>query len=234
MIGSELMFSARSSSASHPRVVLFDLDGTLVDTMSAFADLAAEVMARRHRIIRSVARARYLQTSGVPFCQQLELICPGHPENRLAFEEFEARKRAVCDRTPMDPLTVAGLEGLRALGLKLVVSSNTGQELVEAFAAREAFRFDLALGFDPARGMAKGRPHVERALAEFGVGREDLLFVGDSLADAELASGCQVAFVARLGTFRAEDFRRRDPAAVSVAHVGELPSILAVPSSQAA
>ena len=30
------------------RAVMFDLDGTLVDTMGAFADLAAAVLARRH------------------------------------------------------------------------------------------------------------------------------------------------------------------------------------------
>ena len=231
------MLPARTASTARPRVVLFDLDGTLVDTMSAFADLAAEVMARRHRLIRSVARARYMQTSGVPFCQQLEIICPGHTENAAASDEFERRKRAVCDGTPMDAATVAGLEALRALGLKLVVSSNTGQEFVDEFAAREAFRFDLALGFDPARGLAKGRPHVDRALAELGARREELLFVGDSLADAELAAGCGVAFVARLGTFRAEDFLRRDPAALSVAHVSELPALLraaALRPSQAA
>jgi beta-phosphoglucomutase-like phosphatase (HAD superfamily) len=37
-----------SSDSNEPRVkaIMFDLDGTLVDTMGAFADLAAEVMAK--------------------------------------------------------------------------------------------------------------------------------------------------------------------------------------------
>jgi phosphoglycolate phosphatase-like HAD superfamily hydrolase len=205
---------------------MFDLDGTLVDTMQAFADLAAVVMHARHGLPLGEARARYLETSGIPFCKQLEVICPGHAQNGAASDEFEAKKLSICERTPMDTATVRGLEELRALGLKLVVSSNTGQTVVDDFATREAFRFDLALGFDPARGLAKGKPHVERALATFQESREHFLFVGDSLADGTLAVESGVAFVGRLGTFRHEDFARQDPHAVTIAHVGELPALL--------
>ena len=210
-----------------PRVVRFDLDGTLVDTMFAFADLAAEVMHRMHGMEVKDARARYLETSGIPFCMQLEVIQPGHAANGAASDEFERRKRAVTDSTDMDADTVRGLEQLRAMGIKVVVSSNTGQDVVDDFVRREAFKFDLALGFDPAAGLAKGRPHVERALAKFGVGAEELLFVGDSLADGDLADESTVAFVGRLGTFAHEDFVRRDANAITVAHVRELPGLLA-------
>lgn len=211
---------------SRLRVVMFDLDGTLVDTMPAFADLAAEVMSARHGVERTWARGRYLETSGIPFCQQLEVIAPGHAVNQAASDEFEARKLSVCEVTPMDAATVAALEALRARGLKLVVSSNTGQAVVDDFAAREAFRFDLALGFDPAVGLAKGRPHVERALDAFAATGDQLLFVGDSLKDADLADESGVAFVGRLGTFRREDFLRRDPRAVCVADLAALVMLL--------
>ncbi|HTE52510.1 MAG TPA: HAD family hydrolase [Kofleriaceae bacterium] len=206
--------------------VLFDLDGTLVDTMPAFADLAAEVMAARHGVDRILARARYLETSGLPFVDQLEIICPGHAANRAASDEFERRKLAVCDAMPMDARTVAGLEALRALGLRLIVSSNTGQAVVDEFARREAFRFDLVLGFDPARGLRKGRPHVDHALAVLGIARDQLVLVGDSLKDGDLADESGVAFIGRIGTFGEDDFRRRDPRAVTVRAIDELPAAL--------
>jgi len=212
--------------ATRLSAVLFDLDGTLVDTMQAFADLAAEVMAARHGLDHALARRRYLETSGLPFVHQLELIWPAHAANPAASAEFEARKLAVCRRTSMDERTVGALEGLRALGLALVVSSNTGQDVVDEFAGRERFRFDLALGFDPARGLAKGLPHVDRTLAALGIARERLLFVGDSLRDADLAELAGVPFVGRLGTFSADDFRRRDPDAVTVAHIDQLAGLL--------
>lgn len=206
--------------------VLFDLDGTLVDTMPAFADLAADVMAARHAVDRTWARRRYLETSGVPFAHQLEILFPGHAANRASSDEFERRKLAVCDATPMDARTVDGLAALRGLGLRLAVSSNTPQPVVDDFARREAFRFDLALGFDPARGLRKGRPHVDHALAIFGLERDQLVLVGDSLKDGELADESGVRFVGRLGTFSGEDFRRRDPRALTVAAIDELPALL--------
>jgi phosphoglycolate phosphatase-like HAD superfamily hydrolase len=216
-----------------PRVVMFDLDGTLVDTMGGFADIAAAVMAARHGVEWGWARGKYLETSGLPFCKQLEVIFPGHAANQAASDEFEARKLAVCEATSMDAGTIEGLEALRELGLKLVVSSNTGQSVVDAFVEREGFRFDLALGFDPALGLGKGRPHVERALAVFAARPAELLFVGDSLKDADLAEECGVAFIGRLGTFRATDFQRRDPGAVCVPHVSDLAALLAGKESAA-
>lgn len=208
------------------RAVMFDLDGTLVDTMGPFADLAAVVMAQRHGLDPAAARRRYLETSGIPFHQQLEVICPGDPRNRGASAEFEERKRAVCDATVMDAGTVAGLEALRACGYRLVVSSNTGQPFVDDFARRERFEFDLALGFDARRGLAKGRPHVELACRELRVGIGELVFCGDSLKDAELAEACGVAFIGRLGTFTRDDFRARDPQAIAVRGIGELAHLL--------
>lgn len=206
--------------------VLFDLDGTLVDTMPAFADLAAAVMAAHHGADAALARSRYLETSGVPFAHQLEILFPGHAANRAASDEFERSKLAVCDATSMDARTLGGLSALRGLGLRIAVSSNTPQPVVDDFARRAAFRFDLALGFDPARGLRKGRPHVDHALAIFGLEREQLVLVGDSLKDGDLADESGVAFIARLGTFTAEDFQRRRPGGLTVSAIDQLPALV--------
>ena len=209
-----------------PDAVLFDLDGTLVDTMPAFADLAAEIIADRYDVRRPWARLTYLDTSGLPFIQQLESVFRNRPENEAASVEFEARKLAICRAARMDARTVAALGGLRSLGLKLAVSSNTPQAVVDEFSEREEFRFDLALGFDPAAGLAKGGPHIDRALAAFATARDALVFVGDSLKDAELAAENGVVFIGRVGTFLADDFQRRTSAALTVDHIDQLPELM--------
>src|SRR4051794_5279725 len=78
-----------------PKVLLADLDGTLIDTMPVLADLASEVMTETYGMQRSLARELYVATCGLPFCQQLEAICPGDARNAAAADEFETRKPAL-------------------------------------------------------------------------------------------------------------------------------------------
>jgi len=206
--------------------IMFDLDGTLIDTMGGFADLAAEVMAKRHGLELAHARRRYMETSGIPFRQQLEVIAPAHHQNDAASDEFENRKRTVCDAARMTPATIAGLEKLRRAGIKLIVSSNGAQHFVDQFQAQETFRFDLALGFDEAAGLAKGRPHLEHASKALALAREGIVFCGDSLKDGELARDNDIAFIGRLGTFTADEFRRWSPDVTVVADAEALAALL--------
>jgi len=210
-----------------PKVAMFDLDGTLIDTMGGFADVAAAVMAELHGIDVATGRCRYLETSGIPFRQQLEVIAPGHAANDRASDIFEVKKRAYADTANLDSRTLRALERLRSFGMKLVVSSNSAQYFVDEFAARQAFRFDLVLGFDATAGLAKGRPHVERTCKLLGELPPAILFCGDSIKDGELAHECGLAFVARLGTFSREDFRRWNAAVTAVADVHELAELVA-------
>jgi len=205
---------------------MFDLDGTLIDTMDGFADLAAEIMATRQGLPAVQGRRRYLETSGIPFRQQLEVIHPGHAANQAASDEFEQRKRAVCDAAVMTDKTIAALERMRAAGMKLIVSSNSAQHFVDEFAARAAFRFDLALGFDAGAGLAKGLPHVQHTCSALLLRRDDIVFCGDSLKDGELARSCEIAFVGRLGTFTRDEFRRWDSKAPVVDDVEALAVLL--------
>jgi phosphoglycolate phosphatase len=213
------------------RAVMFDLDGTLIDTMGGFADLAASVMHARHGLDAVTGRRLYLETSGIPFRQQLEAIHPGHAENQAASDEFEARKRAVCDGAQMTVETVDGLAMLRRAGCKVIVSSNSAQHFVDEFAEREEFEFDLVLGFDAAQGLAKGAPHVELTCRRFGLSRDEIVFCGDSLKDGELARACELAFVARLGTFTAQEVQRWD---AGVMCVDDIPSLAALVQARVA
>lgn len=204
------------------KAIMFDLDGTLVDTMPAFADLAAEVMATHFGDDRVEARRLYLKTSGIPFIHQLGVIHPDDSRNRSASDEFEHRKQEICARTPMDPETVEALWRIRNRGLKLIVSSNTGQSFVDDFIKREQFPFDLALGFDPDVGLSKGKPHVDHALKVLGLAPEQLLFVGDSLKDGEIAASSGIRFVGRLGTFAEVQFRECFPDGEVIRRIDDL------------
>lgn len=189
------------------RAVLFDFDGTLVDTMGDFADLAGALIAEAHGWTVAEGRAAYLRTSGIPFFQQLEVLFPGHPGNAALVDTFETGKLRFYEGRGLLPDVPGAITALRALGVRTVVSSNNYTEVVEQFLATQDVAFDLVLGFGG--GQAKGEPHFARTLAELGLARSELLFVGDSVRDAELALGAGLAFVGRRGTAPPEAFHAR-------------------------
>jgi phosphoglycolate phosphatase-like HAD superfamily hydrolase len=192
-----------------PKVLLCDLDGTLIDTMPILADLASEVMVGTYGIPRPLARELYLATCGLPFIGQLEEMFPGDSRNKAASELFESGKPARCDSARMTADTHAALVALRQMGVRIAVSSNNGRTNVERFAGNADFPFDLVMGYG--NGLAKGRPHIQMVERVFGVGRGEMLFIGDSLHDGEIAAAEGMPFVGVAGTFSKESFTLRFP-----------------------
>jgi phosphoglycolate phosphatase-like HAD superfamily hydrolase len=210
----------RWSGLPLPRVLLCDLDGTLIDTMPTLADLASEVMVDAYGMPRSLARELYLATCGLPFFQQLEQICPGDARNAAVAERFESEKPARASRARMPADTRRALITLQGRGVRIVVSSNNGQSNVQSFARDAAFGFDLVLGFGD--GLAKGGPHIARAEAAFGARRDEMVFVGDSLHDGDIAANERLSFVGVAGTFSRERFALRFPGLPVVQRFSEI------------
>ena len=206
-----------------PRVLLCDLDGTLIDSMPTLADLATEVMGEVYETPRALAREFYVATCGLPFIRQLESIFPGDARNQHASDLFEGRKPARCNQIQM-PADVARVLGdLKKLGTRIVVSSNNGVENVAAFSRNSGFPFDLVLGFGG--GLAKGKPHIDLTEATFGLDRSQMLFVGDSLHDGEIAAREGIPFVGLAGTFSYERFVLRFPDVPVIRKFADLPTL---------
>jgi phosphoglycolate phosphatase len=211
---------------------LCDLDGTLIDSMPTLAELATDVMGEIYGTPRVLAHELYVATCGLPFIRQLESIFPGDGRNVAASALFEARKPSRCDRIRMSTEVERALGELKDRGIAVVVSSNNGVQNVATFVRNAAFKFDLALGFGG--GLAKGKPHIDRTAATFGVHRSEMLFVGDSLHDGEVAESNGVPFVGLAGTFSHERFTLRFPHLPVIRRFGELPGLLVGEWAQAA
>ena len=209
-----------ASALALPKVLLCDLDGTLIDTMPVLADLATEVMVGMYGIPKVLGRELYLATCGLPFIAQLEDIFPGDSRNQTASDLFEASKPARCNTARMPADTRAALVELQGRGVRVAVSSNNGRVNVETFAQNSGYPFDLVMGYGD--GLAKGRPHVQMVERIFGVGRGEMLFIGDSLHDGEIAHVEGLPFVGLAGTFSKESFLLRFPGQPVVHRFAEL------------
>lgn len=206
------------------KAYLFDFDGTLVDTMSGFADIAGNVIHQYHpHISFEQARRKYLETSGVPFFQQLEILFPAHPKNCEIARIFEETKKEGFFRQRFSEDVRYAINELRARGYIVGVCSNNFQELIDQFVAREKLTFDVVLGYR--EGFEKGKAHFDYVMQKFNLTIDELIFVGDSLKDAEKAKSNGIRFIAICGTFKSEDFHAIDPSIITIQNIRELLSL---------
>ena len=198
--------------------VIFDLDGTLADTMPLLTRIATEALEKRG-LSPDEARQRYLETVGLDFASQLEEIFPGDPANEQTAADFEDEKRAGILSAPLFPDTVEMLSFLSQRNIKCFAASSTTPDLVAGYLAHTG----LDQMLDDWTGYA--RDFDKRAQVEFLVRTHDLdprrvLFVADAPRDFGLVESCLVPFVGVRSTFGPKEFRSRG--LDSVADLGQL------------
>lgn len=189
------------------KIVVFDFDGTIVDSMNAFADIASNVLNKFFGTPLEKARQQYFETSGLPFFEQVEIIHPKDPKNKAVAEEYETIKKSHYMDHKMFPDVHDAMRLLNSKHVKSVVSSNNFQELVDALCDKLQLDFDLVLGWQNLK-FHKGAPHFDFVKHKFNCQTSDLTFVGDSLKDADMARIYGVPFIAKTGIFKREDFEK--------------------------
>lgn len=207
-------------------MIAFDLDGTLVDSMTGFADIAENVIHKHFQVSLGAARVYYKTTSGLPFRFQLQKLFPGHAAIGKAEEEFETVKALEYPRRPFFKDVTSALKKLKNAGFLLSVSSNNGEDNVRQKMSGHADYFSDILGFRP--GFFKGTDHFRHLAQKHALHPGEMLFVGDSLHDAKMAADNGISFVARLGTFTDQDFRALSSTMNLITNLDELCRLLEV------
>jgi phosphoglycolate phosphatase len=190
---------------------IFDLDGTLLDTLG---DLAASVnyALRTHDMPEhSIDDVRRFVGNGVRKLMQ-RAVPDGetNPTFEATFATFRQHYMAhSLDTTrPYDGIPET-LAALKALGCRLAVVSNkmmaATQELIRHFFPDT---IEVAIGEDEAAGIRKkpAPDTVFAALRQLGVGKEGSVYVGDSDVDIQTAANAVLPCISVLWGFRNRDF----------------------------
>ncbi len=221
-----------------PRALLFDLDGTLVDSVPDIARAANAALADVGRPQVSERNVRDWVGNGARVllarCIAGDAGAAADPrEVERAFGVFlERYGREICVDSRLYPGAEAALAAFAARGARLGCVTNKPKALAEALLAAlgVAARFDVVVGGD---SVAKPKPAPEPLLAALdalGVEPPAAVLVGDSVNDVAAARAAGVAVVCvSYGYNHGADIRAAG-ADVVVDSLEALPALLAVES----
>ena len=208
---------------------IFDLDGTLLDTLHDLASSVNYALQTHDMPTHSVDAIRGFVGNGVRLL--MERAVPDgaqNPQFEATFATFRQHyMQHSLDTTCPYPGIVEMLHQLKQRGCRLAVVSNkmmaATQDLVRHFFPE----IEVAIGEHEAEGIRKkpAPDTVFQALRQLGVGKEQAVYVGDSDVDLQTARNSGLPCISVLWGFRSRDFLLHHGATTFITHPSELLSL---------
>jgi len=213
--------------AKRPRAVLFDLDGTLIDSIELILNSAR--YAFRGRTDHVPSDAEWLTGVGIPLTTMFGRYAADDADLAALIAGYREYQMANHDRLVRAyEGVVETLDLLRAAGHPLAVVTSKG----DALAARGLAHVGLGAHFDAIVGCDSCTRHkpdpepVHVALARIGCFHNDAVFVGDSVHDMVAGNAAGVTTIAALwGPFDRAALEPSRPAHF-LERISSLPSLL--------
>ncbi|HVS77973.1 MAG TPA: phosphoglycolate phosphatase [Steroidobacteraceae bacterium] len=213
-----------------PNLIVFDLDGTLIDSAPDLAAAVNAMLAEFGREPIAVPEVRRMIGDGVAMLVARALAardCAQMDSERAAgtfMRHYEARATAA---TTVFPGAEEALQALRAAAIPLAVCTNKPARIAEDILAGLGLGkyFARVIGGD-SLPFRKPDPRVLLGLlAAFDAGPEGSLLVGDSEVDAATARSAGVPFVLMKHGYRRGP-AEQIPCMAALRSFGELPALV--------
>lgn len=189
--------------------VIFDLDGTLLDTLEDLADSTNYALRENGFPTRSLAEVRQFVGNGVARLIHLALPARVSPElEAKCLETFKGHYRLhMRDKTGPYPGVPALLERLQADGFRMAVVSNKLDDAVKTL-CREYFGplIPVALGERPGIPKKPAPDLVRACMVALGGAADRCVYVGDSDVDIQSAQNAGLPCLSVSWGFRDRDF----------------------------
>lgn len=191
------------------KAIIFDLDGTLTDTLEDLFLSTNHALRSCGLPERSLEEVRRFVGNGVR--KLIERAVPKDTEPRATeqcFEAFRTHYVIHCqDHTRLYPGVASLLTALHAKGYRMAVVSNKLQAGVTEL-SRIFFHgiIDVAIGEQPGIPRKPSPEMVLAALKQLGVSASEAVYVGDSDVDLQTAANAGLPCISVLWGFRSHDF----------------------------
>jgi phosphoglycolate phosphatase len=174
------------------RAAIFDLDGTLLNTLEDLADSMNRVLERNRLPTHELAAYKYFVGDGIDVLVQRALpfqVAGEHELQRFVQEMKSEYARRWLSRTQPYPGIPELLSAFEAAGVITAVLSNkpgdASQAIVKALLPDAVFK--IVVGATPQRPKKPNPSAALEIAARFNIPPQDFLFIGDTPIDMQTA-----------------------------------------------
>ncbi|MCI7168013.1 MAG: HAD family hydrolase [Bacteroidales bacterium] len=196
--------------------VVFDLDGTLLDTLTDLSNAVNHALREHGLPERTTAEVRSFLGNGIRFLMEHAVgEHLGECDFEQVFASFRAYYVAHClDFTAPYPGIMPLLAELKARGVRMAIVSNKLHPAVQSLNQRFFADYVTSAVGESATVRRKPCPDaVMAALRELDSSPSEAIYVGDSEVDLETSQRAGLPCALCLWGFRDEDFLRKLPGA---------------------
>ncbi|QHQ62166.1 HAD-IIIA family hydrolase [Anaerocolumna sedimenticola] len=195
--------------------VIFDLDGTLLNTLEDLTDSVNYALGKFGYPLRTIDEIRQFVGNGVKVLINLAVPNKTSAEDTdkcLKLYRKHYSENMQNKTRPYDGITEM-LKSLKEKGIKLAVVSNKYDTAVKAL-CNDYYKeyIEVAIGESPDVAKKPAPDSVFAALKELGSEKEDALYVGDSDVDVHTAHNAGIKCVGVTWGFRNREILKREGA----------------------
>lgn len=215
------------------KAVIFDLDGTLTDTVGSIAEAGNAMLKRRGFEPQPVDAYRFFAGDGAKTLVLRALAAAGETEPEAVIDEALAQYMDIFATTctngvkPFDGI-VELLNTLKERGIAAAVLSNKPHPMT-CTVVQEIFGdavFAVVQGQEAGMPPKPDQTGIKRILAQLNLQPEDCLYVGDTDTDMDTACNAGMEGVGVLWGFRQEAELREHHASHIISHPLQLLELL--------
>lgn len=199
---------ARAGQKTWPEALLFDLDGTLIDSVPDLAAATNELLAQDNLQPLSVDAVRAMIGNGVKKLVERAYAAAQSPVDGEALDAANDRMMTIYGRhlTGQTTLMSGALDVVAAYhqaGVRIAVVTNKPEAFTHELIKHFGFdaMVDVVVGGDTGPERKPAPDMLEHALAVMGVAAGKAIMVGDSPADIDSAKAAGVSSIAVRGGY---------------------------------
>ena len=175
---------------------VFDMDGTVVDSMSTLEELAIVTMTSCFAMSEKLAKYHYRATVGLPFGEQLQKIFKTQKSDVLAniaaaTDRYQQHHLLLAPTFPLAPRALELLTWLRAQQIHTALVTSTARSIVNEMTQVKALPFSVINSYHDHRTKDIQILHACNLLH---VPHYETTYFGDSPADAMFAKRAGVRY----------------------------------------